>query len=188
MCAGATVFNALNRYSVDPTATVGVVGLGGLGHLAVQFAAKMGCNVVVLSGTDRKKEEAMKLGAREFVAMKDAKELKVSRPIDKLLVTTSAQPDWDLIIPIMSAEAMIHPLSVSDKDFSAPYTPMVLNGQTIQFSVVAARHIHNRMLDFADHHKVKPVVQKFPLNEDAINDAMDKLEKGQIHYRGVFVP
>jgi D-arabinose 1-dehydrogenase-like Zn-dependent alcohol dehydrogenase len=68
------------------------LGVGGLGHLAIQFASKMGCDVIVFSGTESKKEEAMKLGAKEFVAMKGKKELKMEKPINCLLVTTSAQP------------------------------------------------------------------------------------------------
>ena len=96
------------------------------GHLAIQFASKMGCNVVVLSGSDRKKDEAMKLGAKEFIATKGAKELKVSRPLDRLLVTTSAQPDWSQIIPILAPNATIHPISIAEGDFSIPYSEFTL--------------------------------------------------------------
>lgn len=181
------MFNALHAYDVQPTETVGVLGMGGLGHLAVQFAAKMGCNVVVLSGSDRKKDEATKLGAREFVAMKGAKELKVSRPLNRILVTTSAQPDWSLIMPILAPGASVHPLSVAEGNFEIPYMPLLLNGVTVQGSVVASRYIHNRMLAFAALHQIKPVLQKFPMTEEGINEAMDKLEKGDVHFRGVFV-
>jgi D-arabinose 1-dehydrogenase-like Zn-dependent alcohol dehydrogenase len=93
MCGGATVFNALKMYDIQPTDRVGVMGVGGLGHLAIQFADKMGCDVVVFSGTESKKEEATKLGAKEFVAMKGKKELDLQgKKINCLLVTTSAQP------------------------------------------------------------------------------------------------
>lgn len=95
MCGGATVFNALYTYGVEPTHRVGIVGVGGLGHLAIAFAAKMGCEVVVFSGTDSKKDEAMGLGAKEFVAMKGKEKLDI-KPVNHLLVTTSAQPDWKL--------------------------------------------------------------------------------------------
>lgn len=83
------------------------MGVGGLGHLAIQFAAKMGCDVVVLSGSNRKKDEAMKLGAKHFHATKGAKELKLDRPINHLLVTTSVQPDWNLILPVMAPGGMV---------------------------------------------------------------------------------
>lgn len=92
------------------------------GHLAIQFASKMGCYVVVLSGSDRKKDEASRLGGNEFVATKDVQELKVSRKLDHLLVTTSAQPEWEKILPIMAPNSMIHPISLADGNFSIPYS------------------------------------------------------------------
>lgn len=122
MCGGATVFNALRAFNALGTETVGVVGVGGLGHLAIQYAAKLGCNVVVLSGSDKKKDEAMRLGAKEFVATKDVKELQVSRKLDRLLVTTSAQPDWEQLLPIMAPGSTITPLSVAGGNFSIPYS------------------------------------------------------------------
>lgn len=89
MCGGATVFEALSSYDIKSTDRVGVMGVGGLGHLAIQFAAKKGCDVVVFSGSEGKKNEALQLGAREFVAMKGKKELDIGRKLDALLVTTS---------------------------------------------------------------------------------------------------
>jgi len=94
MCGGATVFNIFEAYDVRPSSRVGIIGIGGLGHLAIQFAAKQGNDVVVFSGTDSKRDEAMKLGAKEFYATKDVKRLKLDNggKIDHLIVTTSALP------------------------------------------------------------------------------------------------
>jgi D-arabinose 1-dehydrogenase-like Zn-dependent alcohol dehydrogenase len=93
MCGGATVFNALSMYDVKPTERVGIIGIGGLGHLAIQFAAKMGCEVTVFSGTNNKKDEAITLGASNFVATKGVERLDIGgHKLDRLLVTTSAQP------------------------------------------------------------------------------------------------
>lgn len=97
MCAGSTVFNPLHTY-VRSTDRVGVVGVGGLGHLAIQFASKMGCEVVVLSSSDDKKEEAKKLGATEFYATRGASKLDIGRPVDHLIITTSSLPDWHLYV------------------------------------------------------------------------------------------
>ncbi|CAK1356685.1 alcohol dehydrogenase [Cercospora beticola] len=188
MCGGATVFNALHAYNAQPTETVAVMGVGGLGHLAIQFAAKMGTNVIVISRSDSKKEEALKLGAHEFVATKDVDQIKTSRPINRLLVTTSAQPDWQKILPALAPGATIHPLSVDENDFRIPYMPLLAYGLTVQGSVVASRYIHQRMLDFAALHKIEPILEKYPLNEKSINEAMDKLNEGNVRYRGVFVP
>lgn len=187
MCGGATVFNALHQYNVLPTDVVGVMGVGGLGHLAIQYAAKMGCRVVVFSGTDSKKEEAMRLGASEFVAMKDADELKTERPINALLVTTSAQPDWKKIMPVLAPNATIFPLSLADGDFSIPYMGFLINGLTVQASLVASRYIHNRMLEFSAQHNISPIIEKFPLTEEGCNQAIEKLAAGNMRYRGVLV-
>ncbi|KAK5120655.1 hypothetical protein LTR85_006013 [Meristemomyces frigidus] len=187
-CGGATVFNALHLFNTKPTETVGIMGVGGLGHLAIQFAAKMGCRVIVLSGSDKKKDEAMRLGAHEFVATKGAKELKVSAPLDRLLVTTSVQPQWDLLMPIMAPGATIFPLSVAEGNFEIPYMPLLLSGLRIQGSLVASRYVQQRMLDFAALHKIAPIVEKFPMTEEGITDAMEKLDKGDMRYRAVLVP
>jgi D-arabinose 1-dehydrogenase-like Zn-dependent alcohol dehydrogenase len=187
MCGGATVFNALHQYPVQPTDTVAVMGVGGLGHLAIQFAAKMGCKVIVLSGSDKKKDEAMRLGATEFIATKGAKELKSSTPIDRLLVTTSAQPDWNLIGSILAPGASIYPLSVDEGDFKIPYMSILLSGLTIQGSLVASRYVQNRMLAFAALHEIKPILEKFPMSEEGINSAIKKLQDGEMRYRGVML-
>lgn len=95
MCAGSTVFQPLHTY-VHSTDRVGIVGIGGLGHLAVQFASKMGCEVVVFSGTDSKREEAKKLGAVEFYATRGVSKLEIGRRVNHLIITTSSLPDWNL--------------------------------------------------------------------------------------------
>lgn len=188
MCGGATVFNALHTYGIKPTDRVGVMGVGGLGHLAIQFAAKMGCDVVVFSGSDSKKDEATKLGAKEFVAMKGKDEISISRPVDALLVTTSVLPDWNVILPVMAANSKIFPLTVSQGNFEIPHMPMILKGITVQGSVVAARAVHRHMLAFAALHEIKPIIMEFPLNESGIEDAMATLRDGKMRYRGVLKP
>jgi D-arabinose 1-dehydrogenase-like Zn-dependent alcohol dehydrogenase len=185
MCGGATVFNALQSFGAKSTDRVGVIGIGGLGHLAIQFAAKMGCEVVVFSSTDSKKEEAMALGATEFIATKGAKELAVSRPIDQLLVTTSQQPDWKQFLPVLAPRATIFPLTVAQGDFTIPYMPIISGELKIQGSLVAARQVHRDMLVFAAHHGIKPIIEEFPMTQEGITQCMDRLEAGKMRYRGV---
>ncbi|RYP53538.1 hypothetical protein DL768_001493 [Monosporascus sp. mg162] len=187
-CGGATVFQALRGYNTQSTETVGIMGVGGLGHFAIQFAAKMGCRVVVFSGTESKRDEAIKLGAHEFISTRDKKELKVSRPLNRLLVTTSVQPNWDQIIPIMAPGGYIYPLSVAEGDFKIPYMGLLLNGLTVQGSVVAPRHIHKEMLEFAALHKIEPVTETFPMTEEGIKEALERLEQGKVHFRAVLKP
>lgn len=184
-CGGATTFSALQ--GIKSTDVVAVMGVGGLGHLAIQFAAKMGCRVVVLSSSDRKRDEAFKLGAHEFIVTKDAKELKVSRSINRLLVTAAAQPNWELILPIMAPRSTIYPLTVSFQNLEIPYMPFLVAGINIQGNLVANRSTHKQMLEFAAFHDIRPVVQTFPLTEAGIAEAMDKLDKGQVNYRAVLL-
>lgn len=96
MCGGATVFEVIETYNIRPTDRVGVVGIGGLGHLAVLFLAKMGATVVVFSSTESKREEALRLGAAEFNFYSTAQgvtKFKMAR-LDHLLVATSFLPEW----------------------------------------------------------------------------------------------
>ena len=188
MCGGATVFNALYSYGIKPTDRVGIMGVGGLGHLAIQFAAKMGCDVVVFSGSDSKKEEATKLGASEFVAMKGKTELDIGRKLDALLVTTSVSPDWNIMLPVLAPTATVFPLTVAEGNFEFPHMAMVGKGLTIQGSVVAARSVHRHMLEFAALHNIKPIVMEFPMTESGIEEAMSTLRDGKMRYRGVLKP
>lgn len=185
-CGGATTFSALN--GIKPSDTVGIMGVGGLGHLAIQFAAAMGCRVVVLSGSDKKKAEAMKLGAHEFIATTGAKELTVSTPLNRLLVTAAVPPNWDVILPIMAPRSSIYPLSVSQGKLEIPYMGLIMQGIAVQGSLVASRSLHRQMLEFAALHQIKPISETFPMTEQGIKEAMDKLERGEVYYRAVLIP
>ncbi|KAL4966541.1 NAD(P)-dependent alcohol dehydrogenase [Aspergillus stella-maris] len=184
-CGGATVFNAL--VGVKSTDTVGILGVGGLGHLAIQFAAKMGCRVVVLSGSDRKREEALRLGAHEFVATKGATELSVTTKLDRLIVSAAVPPNWDLLLPILAPRAQIYPLTVSSGNFEIPYMTLISAGIQVIGSLVPPRAIHRKMLEFAAMHKIEPMLETFPMTEEGIAEAMDKLDKGQVNYRAVLI-
>lgn len=94
MCSGATVWGALALYGVKPNDRVGIVGIGGLAHLAIQFAAKMGCEMVVFSTTESKREEALKFGASEFHVLTDSSSVEGISKINQMLLCGSAQPDY----------------------------------------------------------------------------------------------
>jgi D-arabinose 1-dehydrogenase-like Zn-dependent alcohol dehydrogenase len=147
----------------------------------------MGCEIVVFSSTDSKKDEAMKLGATEFVATKGVEKLEIGKPIDHLIVTTSFQPDWKQFLPVMAPSGSIYPLSVSNDDFTIPYMPVLASELKIQGSLVAAREVHREMLRFAAIHQIRPIIEQFPMTVDGITEAMKKLEEGGMRYRGVLV-
>jgi D-arabinose 1-dehydrogenase-like Zn-dependent alcohol dehydrogenase len=187
MCGGATVFAALANNGVHPTDRVGVIGVGGLGHLAIQFAAKMGLEVVVFSGTDSKKEESLRLGASEFHATKTPGWEKGVGQINHLLVTASFSPDWNVYGPLMAPRGTIYPLTVDRGDFSMPVGHILMNELSIRGSLVAARQVSRDMLAFAALHNIKPIIEKFPMTQVGITEAMKKLEEGHMRYRGVVV-
>ncbi|KAJ7098497.1 chaperonin 10-like protein [Mycena belliarum] len=187
MCGGATVFNVIERYNIRPTDRVGVVGVGGLGHMAIQFLAKMGASVVGFSSTEEKRDEALQLGATEFYATKSATELNIGKPLDHLIVTTSFPPDWPLLLGILKPTATIYPLTLTYGMVDIPIFPVMVNGITIQGTAVAGRSVHRRMLDFAARHRIQPVIERFPMTKSGIDEGMAKLREGKMRYRAVLV-
>ena len=184
-CGGATVYGAIVNAGIRSPDRVGVVGIGGLGHLAIQYLAKMGCAVVVFSSTNSKKEQAMQLGATEFVATKENPSLRDIAPLDSLVVSTSVQPDWSIYVNIVKQRGTVLPLSLSHDDLKLPYVPLLMKELRIIGSFVANRYYHREMIRFAAEHGVRPIVEVLPMTEDSINDAMERLSKGDVRYRFV---
>ncbi|KAH8594545.1 putative NADP-dependent alcohol dehydrogenase C 2 [Bisporella sp. PMI_857] len=188
MCGGATVFAALRNHGAKSGDKVGVIGVGGLGHLAIQFAAKMGCEVIVFSGTDSKKEESLKLGATSFIATKqEGWEENLGPVIDHLLVTASFSPDWKQYGKVMAPGGTIYPLTVDHGDFKIPQMLLIAQELKVQGSVVASRQVMRDMLSFSALHGIKSIIEQFPMSENGITEAMTKLREGRMRYRGVLV-
>lgn len=187
MCAGITVWAPLARFGLKATDVVGVVGIGGLGHLALQFASKLGCEVVALSGTEDKKEEAMRLGANHFVATKDMEELNVPRKINHLLVTTSTMPSWAQYDSILAPMASIYPLTITDFEtkLEIPFMKFLLTGRKIIGSTVPPKITYQEMLVFSALHGIRPTIDPFPLTLQGVKDSLKKLDEGEMRYRGV---
>ena len=160
--------------------------MGGLGHLAIEFARKMGKKVVVFSGHDNKKDEAIALGAHEFYATAGKDKLDVA-PLDRLIVTANTLPEWGLYVPILDYEATVHALTIAMDDYKFPALDLTIKGIRIQGSAVASRGVHTEMLEFAARHDIKPIVETFPLNKEGIEAAFEKLGSGNMRYRGVLV-
>ncbi|KAH8703641.1 putative alcohol dehydrogenase [Talaromyces proteolyticus] len=159
MCGGATVWSTLTTYPLKAGDRVGVLGIGGLGHMAIEFASKLGCNVVVLSHSESKKEEALKFGAKEFHVTDD----------NDVLKTSIKNP-----IPLAAATGSIYPLSVSFQPSSVPIQQLINNGIRIQGSAVGSRPSIQRMLDFVVLHIYAPL-------------AFEVLSNGKMRYRGVLL-
>ncbi|KAL8817221.1 MAG: hypothetical protein Q9191_008186, partial [Dirinaria sp. TL-2023a] len=182
MCGGATVFNIFDMFAVKPTERVGVVGVGGLGHLAIQFAAKWGCKITVFSTSESKRQDAMEMGATDFIVVTaDTKTFEGISPIDHLIVATSAQIPWKLYLTAMAMPGTVYPLTVvgQNDELSLPYLKFLFGGVRVQASIVASRNTYKRMLDFAAFHGVRATVQRYKLNLEGIEKAMKELREGK---------
>ncbi|OKO97828.1 Alcohol dehydrogenase [Penicillium subrubescens] len=149
MCGGGTVWAALMEHC-RPFHRVGIVGIGGLGHLAIQFAAKIGCHVSVFSTTPEKEEEARCLGAHQFFCSSTGAErvsLCGDGSIDRLLITSSSKADLGLFYSTLHRNAVVVLLSVGDGDLSAPYMPTLLSGMSIAGSCMCSRYMHPTLWD-----------------------------------------
>ncbi|EXJ75524.1 uncharacterized protein A1O5_00030 [Cladophialophora psammophila CBS 110553] len=187
MCGGATVWGPLYKHGFKAGDRIGIIGVGGLGHLAIQFASKMGREAVVFSGTEFKKEEAFQFGAKEFYATKGVTKFEGIEPVDCLLITTSVLPDLSLYLPILAPFAKIFPLTISMDNIPVPALPLVIYGYKIIGSGGAHPQSVKAMMRFATEHSVKPVIEKFPMTQKGVTDAMKKLDEGSVRYRGVLV-
>ncbi|KAF8894296.1 NADP-dependent alcohol dehydrogenase [Mucidula mucida] len=162
-----------------PTNRIGIVGIGGLGHLTIQFAAKMGCDIVVFSETESKRQEAIAMGAR----VEDFNTLGLPKPLDTLIVTTATLPDWDNYFKLLSVNCTIIPLTGSEDVI--PYSDLTLHGYTVVGTILAGRSMHEAMLAFAARNQVNPIIEKFPLTKAGVEEAVERLQSGRMRYRGV---
>ncbi|KAJ5641661.1 hypothetical protein N7490_005661 [Penicillium lividum] len=187
MCAGATVWTCLAEYGVRPTDRVAVMGIGGLGHLAIKLASAMGCHVVVFSSSEAKREEAFSFGASEYHVFRKGEELKDCKPVNHLLLCGSANVDYPSLIPLMHIHGSIYPLTVDFAPSPVPLLAMNIKGIRIQGSLVASRHSLRSLMQFAAAKKIVPTTMTFPLNREGVEEAMETLRQGKMRYRGVLV-
>ncbi|KAF2449725.1 alcohol dehydrogenase [Karstenula rhodostoma CBS 690.94] len=186
MCAGATVWTVLSRYGVVARDRVAVMGIGGLGHLAIKLAAAMGCHVVVLSSSESKRQEAMDYGASEFHVFRSGeKPVDTISPIKHLLMCGSGGVDYKSIIPLMDTHGAIYPLTVAFEPSPIPLLELVLSGIKIQGSLVASRDTMRSLLEFAARKNITPTIMTYPMNVKGVETAMQDLRDGKVRYRAV---
>lgn len=193
MCAGASTYEALDAAGTKPHHRVGVVGLGGLGHMAILFAKAMGCAVTVFSGSAQKAaRDAFELGADEYRILSNIDNPRRSfgvheqkALVDVLLICANETPDLDKILPFLARRATIVLMSIQQKPLVIPYMPFILPGHKIIASTEASRQNHLAMIQFAARHRITPWVERFHMTEDGLKTAFDRLEKGEMRYRGV---
>ncbi|KAI9146723.1 FMN reductase (NADPH) [Paramyrothecium foliicola] len=182
MCAGATVWTILSEYDVRAGQRVGILGIGGLGHLAIKLAAAIGCHVVVLSSSESKRQEAMEYGASEFhVFQSGGRAPEDIKSVKHLLLCGSASLDYASLLPLVDTQGSIYPLTVTLTPAPIPLLPMGSRGIKIQGSLVASRQAIRNLLEFASRKNITPTVMTFPFTTEGIEDAMQKLRNGKIN-------
>ena len=184
LCGGITVYSPLRNHRVRPSSRVGVIGIGGLGHLGIQFAKAFGAEVTAFSTSKDKEEEARTLGAHQFVNTRDAGALKkVAGSFDLLLSTVFADQDWQAYMNALRPKGTLCVVG-------APPSPIQVNGRTliggersVSGSPIGSPHVLSEMLDVAARHGVKAITERFAMSK--ANDAVAKVKKNQIRYRAV---
>lgn len=183
-CGGITVFNPIVQFGVRPTDRVGVVGIGGLGHLAIQFLRAWGCHVVAFTSTEGKGEEAMRMGAHEVVGSRDSAAIeKLVDTLDFILVTANAPLAWESFIGALGPKGRLHVVGVPPEPIPAHAFSLISGQKSISGSPLGSPATTATMLDFCARHSIEPVCEMFPMSR--VNEAMERLKSGQARYRVV---
>jgi uncharacterized zinc-type alcohol dehydrogenase-like protein len=186
LCGGITVFAPMRRHGVNPASRVGVVGIGGLGHLALQFAKTFGAEVTALSTSIDKEEDARKMGADHFVNTRDMAELKkIAGSFDFLLSTASADQEWQALMNSLRPKGTLCVVGVPPSPIAIQGFPLVNGQRAVVGSNTGSPQDLHEMLDVAARHGVKAITERFPMAK--ANDAIAKVKKSKVRYRAVLV-
>jgi len=183
-CGGITVFNPMVQFAVRPTDRVGVIGIGGLGHLAVQFLNKWGCEVIAFTSTEAKHAEALRLGAHRAVSSKDTDGLKkLAGSLDFILVTANVTLPWDLYLAALAPKGRLHFVGAVLEPVPVAAFSLIFGQKSVSGSPLGSPATTARMIAFCARHGIAPIIEKFPLSR--VNDALDRLRSGKARYRVV---
>lgn len=183
-CGGITVFNPIIQAGVLPTDRVGVIGIGGLGHMALQFLSKWGCHVVAFTSTDSKRDEAMQLGATEVVNSRDSEQMKkLAGSLDFVLSTVNVPLDWDAIIETLAPKGRLHFVGAVLEPVPVQVFSLMVAQKSIAGSPLGSPSTTSLMIDFAARHKIAPVTEFYPMSK--VNEALDHVRSGKARYRVV---
>ena len=183
LCGGITVFSPIQRWAT-PQSRVGVIGVGGLGHLAIQFANAFGCDVTAFSSNPAKEDEVRALGAHHFVSSTDSDALKACRDsLDLIVSTVHVDLPWQRYLAALAPHgtlcfvgALANPIQIA--------TGALLAGQKkITGSVIGGRRAMNDMLEFAARHNIGAKIEVLPMQE--VNVALKRLRDNDVRYRFV---
>lgn len=184
LCGGITVYNPMRIHAVGPRSRVGIVGIGGLGHIAVQFARAFGAEVTAFSTTADKEAEAREMGAHHFVNSRDTKAMKdTASSLDFILTTVNADQDWATYLHALRPTGNFCFVGVPPSPLSLSAFQLISGQRTISGSPIGPPARIHEMLDVAARQGVKATTECFPM--DKANEAVQKVKKSKVRYRAV---
>nr|P93257.1 RecName: Full=Probable mannitol dehydrogenase; AltName: Full=NAD-dependent mannitol dehydrogenase [Mesembryanthemum crystallinum]AAB38503.1 cinnamyl-alcohol dehydrogenase Eli3 [Mesembryanthemum crystallinum] len=186
LCAGVTVYSPLKHFELDkPGLHIGVVGLGGLGHMAVKFGKAFGAKVTVISTSPNKKDEAVnRLGADSFVVSREPEQMQSAMgTLDGIIDTVSAAHPLLPLLGLLKSQGKMIMVGVPDKPLELPVFPLLQGRKILAGSCIGGMKETQEMIDFAAKHDIKSDIEVVPM--DYVNTAMERLLKGDVRYRFV---
>jgi uncharacterized zinc-type alcohol dehydrogenase-like protein len=180
LCGGITVFNPLMMYA-KPTDRVGIIGIGGLGHMAVKFAAAYGCDVTAFT-SENKFDEARGFGASHVVSSRDTAAIKqLAGGLDLIISTVNVPLDWDAVINALAPNGRLHNVGAVLEPIPVSAFALILKQRSVSGSPTGSPVAIETMLDFAARHDIAPQTEHYPMSK--INEAFARLESGKARYR-----
>jgi uncharacterized zinc-type alcohol dehydrogenase-like protein len=184
LCAGITTYSPLRRFKVGPGSRVGVVGLGGLGHMGVKLAASMGAEVTVFSTSAEKERDALSLGAHKFVVTRQTQNLEaLAGRYDFILDTVSAPHDLNAYLNLLRREGAMVLVGAPEKPSEVEAFSLIANGRTLAGSMIGGIRETQEMLDYCAEKNITSDVEVIPIQR--IDEAYDRTVKGDVRYRFV---
>lgn len=181
-CGGITVFAPLVEFGIKPLDRVGVVGIGGLGHMALMFLRAWGCEVTAFTSSEAKYTEAKKLGAHHAVSSTDKAGLKkLSRSLDFILVTSNVALEWGAYIGALAPRGRLHVVGAVMEPIPVSTFGLMSGQKSVSSSPTGSPLRIAQMLDFCARHQISPMVEHYPMAN--VNDALERLRSGQARYR-----
>ncbi len=184
LCGGITVYNPLRTHGINPASRVGIVGIGGLGHMAIQFARVFGAEVTAFSTSPAKEEEARTLGAHRFVNTQDTKAMQeIAGTQDFILNTANADQDWNTYVQALRPTGKLCLVGVPPSPVSVQAFSLISSERMLCGSPIGSPHRLREMLEVAARHGVKATTEVFPMAK--ANEAIEKVKKNKVRYRAV---
>lgn len=181
-CGGITVFNPLVQFDIKPTDKVAVIGIGGLGHMALMFLNAWGCEVTAFTSSEAKKKEALGMGAHHTLNSRDAGEIEAAAGrFDFIISTVNVKLDWNLYLGTLKPRGRLHFVGATLEPLDVSVFSLMMGQHSMSGSPVGSPATIASMLAFSRLHGIRPVIEKFSF--DDINAAISRLRSGDAHYR-----